>query len=88
MTMATGPVVPDVVGLSTKEAVAVLDHHSLPFDIRPVGGSRPVVVRQSPAPGGPVASGVIVVLEVSCFPAPCPSPLGGTIYDPCTCASR
>ena len=81
--------VPDVVGLNTRQAVALLDRAGLQFRIRAIGGRSPTVVRQLPLPGAPAEPGTVVTMDASCYPAPCPSPgEGKSIYDPCTCAGR
>ena len=81
--------VPDVIGLSTKAAVAAMDKAGLGFEIRPTGGSAPLILGEDPVPGTPVAAGSTVAMDASCQPAPCPFPgEGKTIYDPCTCAAR
>jgi hypothetical protein len=84
-----GMSVPDVVGLSTTHAVAVVEGAGFRFRIIPVGGTTPTMVGQDPAAGSLAARGITVTLRASCLPAPCPFPgEGKTIYDPCTCAAR
>jgi hypothetical protein len=82
--------VPDVVGLSTASAVVAMDDAGLAFEINPVGGSAPLVIRENPEPGTQVRVGSTVTLEASCYPAPCPFQPGSgkTTYDRCTCAAR
>ena len=64
---ATGVVVPKVVGLSQRDALARVERVGLTFDSTPVGSSRPrgTVVTQSPAGGTRVSPRSKVRVEVS-----------------------
>lgn len=82
--------VPDVTGLQREWAEVVLKSVGLLPVVNPVGGADDdVVVAQNPRPGVNAPSASTVLMDVRCFPAPCPAPRAGeTIYDPCSCASR
>jgi hypothetical protein len=80
--------VPDVQGLTTTEADRVLIGVGLLLQVTTEGGDDALVLSQSPQPGTVVDPGTTVTVRARCYPAPCPSPVEGTIYDPCTCASR
>lgn len=80
---------PDLVGLSRSQAAERLDHLGLLFEVVATGPPGDgTVVGQNPAAGTPLPASAVVRLVVRCVPAPCPSPLHGTIFDPCTCEAR
>ena len=88
---STGVGVPDVAGLTTEAADRALQDAGLLLEVDPIGGTDNVVVSQSPEPGGPLPTDLVVHVQARCYPAPCPVQVpsdGKTVYDPCTCAAR
>jgi hypothetical protein len=82
-------VVPNLVGLSRKDAEAALKKLPPLYIVDGLGGGSDLVVNQNPAAGTLLKGVTRIAIGVRCKPKPCPAPPEGSIlYDPCSCSFR
>lgn len=75
--------VPDVTGLSRRQAARRLARASFYYRVEAVGGDTDMVISQKPGPRTIVHAESEVVIRVACEPATPVSPSGAYIYDAC-----
>jgi hypothetical protein len=83
------PVVPNLVGLSRKDAEAQLKKLPPLYIVDGLGGNSDLVVNQNPAAGSLLKGVTRISIGVRCKPKPCRAPPEGSVlYDPCSCSFR
>jgi hypothetical protein len=80
-------VVPNIVGLTTMDALHTLREAGLLFVVNRTMPVRDddTVVEQLPEQGAEVPFLSVVVATADCHPQPCSGPAGQGLVDPCTC---
>jgi hypothetical protein len=82
-------VVPNLVGMSRKDAEAELKKLPPLYIVNPLGGQSDLVANQNPAAGSLLKGVTRIAIGVRCKPKPCAAPPEGSImYDPCSCSFR